>query len=387
MSVLALLTLLIGQVEDLDSKDPATARRAFERAIQKGDEAPLEKAAATSIRAKRALAEIRAHKRFGEYYPPLPVTTLDVQDQPPGDVIKALSKSMGIPIVDYDRFGPTQLTGSMSLKLADAGPLEAFDAFCAAATLGGRIDGRRFLYMTNHGGHRQGLWYWRHFAFDLREYREVRKIDPLAPVTESASIEVFVRHGPLGRVGVHLGPAGVEVVDEKGDELAGGFDQRMRPALFSDWASHSTFQVNFKKPAEGRSTLAKVRGSMPVVIPEKKGWKEVPLDGSRKNVEWERLAVRVEAFDPAGRTAILLTWIPDYGKPYVLAQPEDVEIVGKDGTRVAAKGTRSWSASGFVLDLEFAVPAGFSPASLRIAYFETLGEHLIPFEFNDVKVR
>ena len=387
MSALALLTLLFSQVEDLDSKDPAVARRAFERVIQKGDEASLEKAAATSVQAKRALAEIRAHKRFGEYYPPLPLTTMDVKDKPTAEVIKALSKSMGIAIADYDRFGPTELPETVTLQVADAGPLEAYDAFCAAANVEGRIDGRRFLYWTAHGGRRQRQWYWRHFAFDLRQYREVRKIDPLAPVSESASLEVFVFHGSLGRLDVHLGPVSVEVVDEKGDELAGGFDQRMRPGLFSDWASHSTFQVNFKKPAEGRSTIAKVRGSLPVVIPEKRGWKEIPLDSIGKNVEWERLAVRLDQFEPARPFVRLLTWIPDYGKPYVLPQLEDVEIVGKDGTRIVGKGTRGWFGPYLSLDLEFAVPAGFSPSSLRIAYFESIGEHPIPFEFNDVKIR
>ncbi|HZN63059.1 MAG TPA: hypothetical protein VFC90_11700, partial [Planctomycetota bacterium] len=71
MLILALALLLQDPLVDLDSKDPLVARRAFEAAIRTGDEKALEGAAKTSERAKEALAEVRAHLKFGDAYPPV----------------------------------------------------------------------------------------------------------------------------------------------------------------------------------------------------------------------------------------------------------------------------------------------------------------------------
>ena len=387
MPALLLSALFLAQAGDLDSKDQAVARKAFEEAIKAADEKALETAATTSSPARLALAEVRAHKRFGEHYPPLPVVSFEAKDRPTKDVIAALSKAIGVEIVEYGRFGPARLPATVSLRVADAGPLEAFDALCAAAGLSGRIDGKRFLYGSGSERSPAGVWYWRHFAFAVRNYRERRTVDPLGGTIESASIEVVVYHGALGRIGVHGDPVALEIVDEKGDSLAGARAERAPFGLFSDWASHSTFQVPIRKPENGRTTVAMVRGLLPVMIPEKMAWKEIPLDAGRRELVLERLAVRVDGMEPSGARARLLTWIPDYGKPFVLPKPEDVELVGKDGARVAATGTRQWFGRYLALDLTFRPPDGFSPTAIRIAYAESLGEHQIPFEFRNVRIR
>src|SRR6516162_3006979 len=83
-------------LSDLDSTDPKVARHAFEAAVRRGEEPALVDAAARSERARAALAEIRAHRRFGATYPPIDPVTFDAADRPTSEVLADLGKRLGL---------------------------------------------------------------------------------------------------------------------------------------------------------------------------------------------------------------------------------------------------------------------------------------------------
>src|SRR6266850_4231486 len=120
-------------LKELDSPDPAVARRALEAAIRAGDEKPLEAAAKTSRGARLALAEVRAHKRFGEAYPPELCITYEAKDRPTEEVLGKLSKFIGLRIEpDGSLPRPAWLKETLSISLRDATFLEAVDAIARA---------------------------------------------------------------------------------------------------------------------------------------------------------------------------------------------------------------------------------------------------------------
>src|SRR5690349_23809279 len=84
----AILILLPQEsLRDLDSPDPAVARRAIETAIKTASERALEATAKTSRGARFALAEVRAHNRFGDAYPQPHLFTISAKAQPAIEVI------------------------------------------------------------------------------------------------------------------------------------------------------------------------------------------------------------------------------------------------------------------------------------------------------------
>src|SRR5262245_1958527 len=135
-AALALMLLPQETLRDLDSRDPATARRAFEAAIKAGDEKALEEAAKTSERAKEALAEVRAHLKFGDAYPPVRTVSLSLKDRPFEEALKDLGAALAVPIELLPKPSPGMpdtRPERISLELRDAYFLEAMDRFSVAS--------------------------------------------------------------------------------------------------------------------------------------------------------------------------------------------------------------------------------------------------------------
>src|SRR5688572_4695444 len=161
----ALLLAVLLQVGDLDSKDPAVARRAFESVIYDRDEKALEEAAKTSARARLALAEIRAHNRFGECYPPVALITFSAKSQPVRECIEAFEKILAMPVEDYARHAGLKPTDVVNLDLKDAYPLEAVDR--VMNEVNGQWFYRGNLIHYSRGWTRRSphLVHWRHALF------------------------------------------------------------------------------------------------------------------------------------------------------------------------------------------------------------------------------
>src|SRR5262245_13060400 len=125
LTMVPVLLLSILSFQDLDSPDPAEARRAIERAIRKGDEGALDAASKTSRGARLALAEVRAHKRFGDAYPMPRLVTLKAKDRPVAEVVDHISKAIGmkVEVKGLDALEEMKLT----IDLQDAPLLEAID--------------------------------------------------------------------------------------------------------------------------------------------------------------------------------------------------------------------------------------------------------------------
>jgi len=385
MLALVLFTLLQDPVGDLDAKDPAVARRAFEAAVKAGDEKALEVVAKTSSNAQLALGEIRAHKRFGENYPPVSLVTFKATEQRLPEFVADLSKAVNIPIDDYHKNRGLKGDEVITLDLVDAYPMEAVDRMLGALNAQGWYTGKGFEYTRGWTRKNPHMFHWRHVAFFPSTLTEERALDPLGKPGRTCALAVVFRHDGLSRIVGIRPPRSVEGLDDRGALLKPATDGP-EPS-FHVTSAQGSFQVHLGAIPAGCEKLDVVLGVLPVVMPEKRVWKDVALGAGKVELEFINLKLTVENLKAPGSTARVSFQIPDNKKPHVFPEARDFQLQGKDGTRIPATSTITWKDKQAFLDLSFNVPEGFSPTGLRVGTYEAFGEHEIPFEFSDVRVR
>jgi hypothetical protein len=376
MLALALLALI--QMGDLDSKDPAIARRAFEEVIRAGDEKVLEAAAKSSDRARLALAEVRAHKRFGENYPPVKLISFKATDQRLIQIVQDFSKAIDMTVEDYHRNRGLKGDEMATLELVEAYPLEAIDRMLNAINAQGWIHGNKLQFTRGWTRKSAHTFYWRHVALFPYQLIEEKTLDPLGKTVESCTLMVSLRHDGASRMLSTRPVRSVEAIDNRGVAVKAGADEAEHYHQFA------SFRIRLESvPAESAS-FQRIRGVVPIVIPENRIWKSVPVGSRGAQVDFLDVKLTVENFAlPATEVRVRVRYT-EARKPSLGVDVQDFFLVGKDGAEVRANGT--WAQQG-ILDLTFNPPAGFIPANLKIGSFESLGEHEIPFEFREVKIR
>ena len=385
-----LVVLALGQEGpgDLDSPDAAVARPAIESAIRAGDEKALEVAAKSSRGARLALAEVRAHKRFGEAYP-LPLSiTYEAKDQPTGEVLSAISKLLGTRIEEQKQEGmPGRRKETLSIALKEATYLETVDAL--AASLGASIsveeDALRYSNWPSFPPEPQ--FYWRHFKISVGSFSESREVFPQGDSKGRASLYFTVwtdgRCRVVGSRGIRL----VEVVENDGgrEGIAVG------PAwnMFGPWHRYQQFgmHVALNPPGPKAAKLGTVRGVQRFLFPEDPKFSELPLADRTRAIEGENYSLRIEEASPDGSTVKIVATFNDWKKAHVLPLPADFQLAGKDGRLVAAQGSVSGPAESATLQLKFTLPKKFEAAALKVRVFGSIGEQEFPFEFKDLPLR
>ncbi|HZN61480.1 MAG TPA: hypothetical protein VFC90_03655 [Planctomycetota bacterium] len=381
----ALLFLALVQAGDIDSKDPAVARKAFEAAIAAGDEKALEAAAKSSAPARLALAEIRAHKRFGENYPPVRLVTFKAADQPIPAFVEDLSNALAIPIEDYHKNKGTKADQTVSLDLVDAYPMEALDGLLRELNAQGWYTGKGFQFTRGWTRRNPHMLHWRHGAFFPHTVEDERTLNPLGAASVACTLTVIFRHDGASRIVALRQPRSVEGVDDRGATVKGGASDSDPSYYFL--GAQGSFKVRLEGLTPGCQKMDRIRGVLPVVIPEKRTWKEVLVGAGKVVLEQANIKLTVENFESSASTVKVHLQIPDPKKTYVIPDARDFELVGRDGARLPASATTEWKIMNAVMELTFKLPDGFAAAALRVGSFEALGEHEIPFEFREVKVR
>lgn len=376
--MLALTLLALIQAGDLDSKDPAVARRAFEEAIRAADENALEAAAKNSERARLAIAEIRAHKRFGQNYPPVKLISFNATDQRLLEFVQDFSKAIDMTVEDYHRNRGLKGDEVATLELVDAYPLEAIDRMLNAIHAQGWVTGNKVQFTRGWTRKNPHSFYWRHVALFPYQLIEEKTLDPLGNTVDSCTLMVSLRHDGSSRMLSTRPVRSVEAIDNRGVAVKAGAD---RAEHYHQFAS---FRIRLESvPAESTS-FQRIRGVLPIVIPENRIWKTVPLGSRGATVDFPDVKLTVEEFAlPATQVRVLVRFT-ESRKPSLGVEVQDFLLVGKDGAEIRAAGT--WTQQG-ILDLAFNPPAGFTPARLKVGSFESLGELEVPFEFREVKIR
>lgn len=387
-SLCAALLLLISQEKlgELDSPDPYVARRAIEAAIRAADEKALESAAKTSKGARFALAEVRAHKRFGDAYPQPLSFTVSAKDQPAADVIgrfeAVLKRKMDI------EGGLQSLDGvNVTLELREATLLEAADGLGKALNRSCYPRMGSLYLSTSAFTLGVPITYGRHIRIDIGSLGEYR--DVLAGPEAGATASFWGGATPDGQCRL-VGIRGMrldEVVDDTGRAIPP--DNSSLDARFGDNALYSGHQAigKLKSAPDAAAKLLTVRGAWVYLLPEGPRIEELPLGDKSKSVEGDNISVRIEEVTDDGARAKVTARIADRHKAHVWPILEDFKLVGKDGTLIPAKGQVSGPAECAVLDLTFERPERFEAVALNVRVFRTVGEHETPFEFKDLPIR
>jgi hypothetical protein len=373
-------------LKDLDSPDPAVARRAIEAAIRGADEKALEAAAKTSRGARFVLSEVRAHKRFGDAYPQPLLFSLSVKDHPAVDVIhrfeSVLKKKMDIG------GGLESLDGvKVNLELRDATLMEAANALGKALNRDCHpLKGTLYLSTwppSPIGPHVFG----RHVRIiigSLGEYRDV-----LAGPDAGVTAMVWGGADPDGQIRI-IGTRGLrldEVVDDLGRAIPP--DNSSLDACFGDNSKYTGHQVIGKLRSAPAMTARSItlRGAWVYLLPEGPRIEELPLGDMSRSVEGDNISIRIEGVTDCGAGVRVTARIGDRRKPHVWPNLEDFRLLGKDGVLIAAKGEVSGPAECAVADLTFALPERFEAVALKVRVFRTVGEHQTVFEFKDLPIR
>jgi hypothetical protein len=384
MSSLLLALIAVVQSGDLDSKDPALARKAFEDAVAAADEKALEEAVKKSPRAKLALAEVRAHKRFGECYPPIRLVTFSAKDELIPNVVADVSKAVSIPIEPYGGQHGPKASEAVTLELDHAYPLEAVDRLLNAVNGQGWYRGNRVEYSYGWTRRNPHHLHWRHVSFFPWKFENERWIDAAGQSGRSFALTLVFRHDGLSRIAGILPLRAVEAVDDRNVALVP--EPPTTEAMYHGWFGQANLQLRLSAPGGNVEKLAKVSGILPVLIPEKRTWKEIPLAAGRAELTFTNLKVTVDGLVPAGGPIRVTFAAIDYKKPFVIPDARDFELEAAGGRRIQPARAK-WIGNDTVLEVAFDPPADFAGATLRVGSFDSFGEHEIPFEFRDLRIR
>jgi hypothetical protein len=382
MAALLVVALLQDDVAKLESSDPLEARRAFEALIAAGDEAPLRKVAERCERARHALAEIRAHRRFGAAYPPIRLIRYEADDLPTREVLEEFAEHLGVRLKEGSFVGP--MPERISIHLREAYALEALDSVFRAANHGWWEEDGAIVYSIPAWPIPRLHTYYRRFQISIESFYEFRKRDPFGNVEGSAALWIRIKYDTACRPAGSRGVKFTEVIDDKGRSLL--------PEEARDLPSYAPFQnlsshVPIKAPSDDVLKLARVRGVFVALFPERPAPGEIPLAGERRALEAPNLTLAVEKVLEGGSRISVTGKIGDLKKAHVRPLPGDFRLKGKDGRTLPAGGAVSGRRESPVAELQFEIPDGFEPVALVVEYFQGMGEHEIPFDFQDVPIR
>lgn len=381
-----LLPVSQDSLRDLESADPVVARQAFNALVRRGDEGALIEAAARSDRAKSALAEIRAHRRFGEAYPPSAPLSFEAKNRPTRELLEELGNALKLRFVP-EKAGPgvilEPLQERMTLSLRESYPLEAMEA--VGRSLDSMIyvrDGEAQIFRGSDP--RSYRVEQPHFSIAMESYQEERGRDLLGATQSEAFLRMKVRHDWLCRM---VGMKGIQLLaveDDLGEDLH--LEHSGDRADYGDVENLST-QVLIKVPNPEATKLKKVKGVFSALFPERPASAELLIGGAVRELRLPNMMLTLEKSSENGAEMRIAGKIPDLQKAYVLPEPREFSVKGKTEERIAGKGTRSGQNDSPVWELTFEVPKGFVVSTLTVKYFEGVGEHQIPFELRDVPIR
>jgi len=386
--LIAAWCLLVPQdpLADLDSADPAVARRAFEAAILAGDEKALEAAAAKSVRAKLALAEVRAHKRFGDAYPPVRTVTVEFKEELFAEALDKFSKAAGVVIQPYSPSHGAKPAERITLRLNDSYVLEALDSFAQAAgiTIYSLPEGYRYS---------GGSWnpkkssYSRHMHLALRSVQEERSANAVGDSKVSAYLDFAGRSDGEIRIAGHGEYRFLEIWEKPGVSLM--LESSPKRAMTGAWSASSSFATGsyIKTPSADCEVIPLIRGVLEILVPEKPVYGDVPLEGEAKELSGDNISFRLNEVNGGGLSVKVSCPIGNSQKPHVRPILADFQLKGADGALLDAKGAVTGAQNAPEASLSFAIPPGFKAAALRIRHFGAYGSLEIPFEYRDVKIR
>lgn len=343
------------------------SHKAFEEVIRKGDEAPLKEAAKRSERARQALAEVRAHKRFGEAYPPVQLFTYKADSTATSEVYEDISEILGVRVRETGWVGARRDT--LTLEIKNAYLLQTLDEL---GDWNWRGDGFDIWAGFPRSPYRA---YARHVSFFFESFLERHEYEFAEGKTVSSILGIRMRHDRACRFVGYKGFRFLEVTDDLGKSLLSDKPQESEAATL-------------KAPSPEAKKLVRVRGLFRVLLPEKEASEEISLTGDGKTVLplWN-MTLSLEDLVDQGRSVRLGVKVGDIKSDHVLPETSDFQLKGKDGKLLHAEGRRVGQRDAWVVNLKFDIPEGFEAEVLKIRYFKSVGVHEIPFEFKDVRIR
>ncbi len=389
LAAIALLLIQTPQssLSDLDSPDPAVARRAMEATVRGGDVKALEAVEKTSAGARRALAEIRAHQRFGEAYPLPPTVTYEAKDRPVSEVVEALSKLLGKRMVFEEREARDK-ERTVTLSLKDATFLETMDALTMAIPAWESIE-PDLIRLQPAGAifPRDPASYWRYAKVSISTFTEVREL--LGADKSPRTARLYFTHWIDGRCRA-VGSGGLRLTDVIDDTGASLTPEPGPPyAGFGPYHQNMQFgvHVSIKAPDAAATKLVMLRGVQRFYFPESPTFTELPLAGGNRAFKSENAAIRIDEAAVDGSTVKVVAEFGDWKKPHVRPLPSDFHLVGTDGRLVPATGSVAGPVESITLQLSFDLPEKFVARSLKVRTFKSIGEHDFPFQFRDLPLR
>lgn len=383
------LILLLPQdgLRDLDSSDPATARKALEAAIRAGDEKALEEAGKTSERARLALAEVRAHKKFADAYPQARTCSLDLKDKPFAEALNELSGPFGIRIEKaHDPHNPFKFPERVTCSFRDCYLLEALDRFGQDSKIKFRNEGGVFRYYAgpDYANKRS---YWRHFALSVHSLSEVESLASTGVKTSTVNLTLSIVTDGAARIAGSKGTRFTQILERPDRSLLPKTVDRT--AYFGFWYSqgHIFTGGEIAAPSAAAEELSIVSGTVELLLPEKPRFQDMPLAGENRELKLDNLALRVEKSAADGSEIKVTGRIGDMKKPHLWPVPADFQLKEKDGRLLEGSGTVSGAPDAPLIDLVFKVPAGFEASALRVRCYESFGSLEVPFEFREVRIR
>jgi len=386
----ALLLILILPQEglgDLDSPDPAAARKAFEAAIRGGDEKALEEGGKTSERARLALAEVRAHKKFADAYPEARICSLDFRDKPFGEALSELSRILGVRIEKaHDPHNPFKIAERVTCSFRDCYLLEALHRFSEASKMKFRYDGGVFRYYAGPD-YAIKRSYWRHFALSVNNLSEVEMVASTGERTRTVNLSISILTDGATRIAGSKGTRFTQILEKPDRSLLPKTVDRT--AYFGFWYSqgHIFTGGEIGAPSTTAEELSIVSGTVDLLLPEGPRFQDLPLVGDIREVKLENLVLRAERSAPDGSEIKVTGRVADLKKPHLWPIPADFQLREKDGRLLEASGTVSGAPDAPSLILRFNIPAGFKPSVLRVRGYESFGALEVPFEFREVRIR
>ena len=378
------LVLFALTFQEFDSPNPSVARSAVEAAIRKGDEAALEAAARTSRGARYALAELRAHKRFGDAYPMPRKVTLKATGRPAAEVVERLSQAIGmkVEVKDLNLLEEKKV----SVDLVDAPLLEAVDV------LGREIDREpevlkdQILFSDSPFKPLGPVFYARNARFTISGYSEFR--DLLASEGRGVTSTLWGGGETQGliRLAGDRGERLDEVVDDAG-RLVIPEPADDKRCYWADGGGGFQFGMALKVPPEASARRISIRGAWRVLLPEGPRFDELPLDDPSRTLSTENMSFQIAAVSDNRASVSVTVRVMDRKKEHVRPTPADFRLVAGNGKAVPAEGGIQGPEDRLVLELSFKVPEDFEPVTLRVRHFKSLGDHEIPFEFKDLPIR
>ena len=368
-------------LQDLDSPDPAVARRAFEAAIKAGDESSLEAAAKTSERAKRALVEVRAHKRFGDAYPPVRTYTFTIKDKPFEQALTELGAALGMKASDRNKFpAPAGAPETVSVDIQDAYLFEAMERFAAAskAYLWLGVDGIECSRFSPPSGPR---WYWRNFLFVADSFQEQRTVNSFGS-TRSSRLELRMMCGGdmrltgIRRLVIH------EALDERGESLAADEQPSSWPVQNFLAGSQYPVHIGLKGLPREWKTLT-VRGEIEFLLPQDPHFVEMELGSTAAEVTAS--GIKVSALLDAAGDAQVTSTIVEPEQPHVRPQAADFQMVDPDGAVMRGAAIPTGPPNAPVQNWKIA--GAPKRSRLRIRCFKSVGELAVPFEYKDLPLK